>query len=199
MSTHELEAPLREEDILKLRAGDIVYLTGNLFTLRDQGHKKALEDNTLEEGFFESNVVYHCGPIVQMSSKSNLESNSQSNSQSNSESNSHKIKSHKIISAGPTTSARMNKLTPAFIERFGVKAIIGKGGMNEEVANTLKGKAVYLAATGGCGALAAKKLQIRGVDWVELGTPEACWKLNANKFGPLIVAIDAEGKSINKQ
>lgn len=173
MATHELQTPLQEEDVQKLRAGDIVYLSGKIFTLRDQGHKKALETEALEEGFFESNVVYHCGPIVKENNNN-----------------------HALVSSGPTTSARMDKYTPEFIKKFNIKAIIGKGGISQEAIKGLKEQGVYLAATGGCGALAAKKLEVTGCKWKELGVPEACWKLNSKRFGPLIVAIDSWGNSL---
>ena len=102
------------------------------------------------------------------------------------------------VAAGPTTSARMNSLEPRFIREFGIRAIIGKGGMDEDVVQAMKEVGcVYLAATGGVAVSYAEGLGIsEGVEWEDLGMPEALWKFNANRLGPLVVAIDADGNSL---
>uniref|UniRef100_A0A7C2NQM6 Fumarate hydratase n=1 Tax=Archaeoglobus fulgidus TaxID=2234 RepID=A0A7C2NQM6_ARCFL len=172
----ELRTPLRKEEVLRLKVGDTVYVTGEIFTARDEAHARALE--WMEEGkelpfSFNRGVVYHCGPLV---------------------------KDWKVISAGPTTSARMNPFTAKILERVECMAIIGKGGMSEEVVNAMKGKAVYLAFTGGAGALAAQSVRrIKGVVWDDLGMPEAVWILEVERFGPCIVAIDAHGNSLYRR
>ncbi|AMK13126.1 fumarate hydratase beta subunit [methanogenic archaeon mixed culture ISO4-G1] len=103
-----------------------------------------------------------------------------------------------VIAAGPTTSARMNKLEPEFIRKFKVRAIIGKGGMSKETAQAMKEVGcVYLAATGGAAISLAEGLsRCTGGEWLDLGMPEAMWRFETDKFGPLIVAIDAEGNSL---
>jgi fumarate hydratase subunit beta len=92
----------------------------------------------------------------------------------------------------------MNSLEPQFIEKFRPGAIIGKGGMSQPTVDAMKRfGAVYLAITGGAAVLAAKGIKrVEGVEWFELGMPEAIWILNAENFGPLTVAIDASGNSL---
>ncbi|WP_456329727.1 FumA C-terminus/TtdB family hydratase beta subunit [Archaeoglobus sp.] len=176
---YELITPLSREEILKLKVGDTVYVTGEIFTARDEAHAKALEwmDEGKELPFsFDRGVVYHCGPLV----KKNGE--------------------WKVVSAGPTTSARMNPFTPKILEKVECMAIIGKGGMSDEVVNAMRGKAVYLAFTGGAGALAAQSIKrVKGVVWEDLGMPEAVWLFEVERFGPCIVAIDAHGNSLYRR
>jgi fumarate hydratase subunit beta len=102
------------------------------------------------------------------------------------------------VAAGPTTSSRMNSLEPQFIEKFRPGAIIGKGGMSQPTVDAMKKYGcVYLAITGGAAVLAAQGIKsVSGVEWFELGMPEAIWILNAENFGPLTVAIDAHGNSL---
>jgi len=175
-----LKTPIGKEDILKLEVGDVVYVTGTLITARDEAHMRILE--YFEEGKelpfrIEDVVVYHCGPVVTERGGKRI-----------------------VIAAGPTTSARMNNLTPKLLERVEKMVIVGKGGMSEEVVEALKGKGVYLAYTGGAGALAAQKIkEVRGVYWEDLGMPEAAWVFEVEEFGPCIVGIDAKGNSIYRK
>ncbi len=174
-----LQTPLKKEDLLKLEVGDAVYISGEIITARDAAHMRILEFfERGEELPFELNcsVIYHCGPII----KKNHE--------------------FKVISAGPTTSARMNPMTPKILEKVDCLAIVGKGGMSDEVVEALKGKGVYLAYPGGAGALAAKAIKkVRAVYWEDLGMPEAVWVFEVENFGPCIVGIDAKGNSIYKK
>jgi len=171
-----LKTPLDKDEILKLKAGDIAYISGEIFTARDEAHLRAIE--YMEEGkplpfSFNRGVVYHCGPLMK------------------------KVNGWKAVSAGPTTSARMNKLTPKILEKVEVMGIIGKGGMSEEVVQALKGKGAYFAYTGGAGALAAQAIKgVKAVHWEDLGMPEAVWVFEVEDFGPLIVGIDAHGNSL---
>ncbi|WP_324734787.1 FumA C-terminus/TtdB family hydratase beta subunit [Thermococcus sp. SY098] len=171
----ELKAPLSKKDVLKLKTGDIVHLSGVIYTARDLAHRKIVELARRGKLPFdlEGAVIYHCGPIVRKNER------------------------FEIISAGPTTSARMNRYLDEVLS-LGVKGIIGKGGMNPEPFK--RHKAVYFAFTGGAGSLAAKSIKrVRDVFWLdELGTPEAVWVLEVEKF-PLLVAIDAYGNSIYKK
>jgi fumarate hydratase subunit beta len=168
-----LITPLKNADIRKLKLGDIVYISGKIYTARDKAHQKALSSDKFP-GDIKGGIIFHCGPIAK------------------------KEKSGwKMVAIGPTTSSRMNGLEPEFIERFGVAAIIGKGGMDNGVAQALKGKAVYLAMTGGCAATAGAQIKkVVSAEWLELGEPEAVWVLEADRLGPLIVAMDANGNSI---
>jgi tartrate/fumarate subfamily iron-sulfur-dependent hydro-lyase beta chain len=103
------------------------------------------------------------------------------------------------VSAGPTTSSRMEIFEDKFIEKFGTGIIIGKGGMGERTEKALqKYTCVYTSYTGGAGALAADKIEeVPNVYWLEeLGMPEAAWIFKVKEFGPLVVAIDSHGESI---
>ncbi|PWR75782.1 FumA C-terminus/TtdB family hydratase beta subunit [Methanospirillum stamsii] len=156
-----LKTPLGDE-ILDLKAGDVVTLSGTVYTARDEAHMRIQE-----EGFPfnpDGAVIYHCGPV---------------------------ISDNRIVVAGPTTSARMNKLT-GFMLDAGVRGLIGKGGMSAQVRNELKGRAVYFAFTGGCANLAAACMTLTGVHYKDLGMAEAVWEIKLDKL-PLTVAMDAHG------
>lgn len=171
-----LQTPLKLEDIEKLNAGDIVYISGEILTARDEAHARILEMEDKGEKLpfsLEGAVIFHCGPLMQQTESS-----------------------WKVVSAGPTTSGRMSKMTPLLLKNNEVRAIIGKGGM-KGVADALKNRCVYLAYTGGCAALAAELIkEVKTVHWLDLGMPEAVWVLRVEKFGPLIVGIDSKGKDI---
>ncbi|AFL95462.1 fumarate hydratase subunit beta [Thermococcus cleftensis] len=166
----KLETPLGEEDVLKLRAGDIILLSGTIYTARDSAHRRILSLPREELPFEpEGAVIYHCGPVVRKRGES-----------------------YKVVSAGPTTSARMNRYLDGILG-LGVRGIIGKGGME---VGPFKGRAVYFAFTGGAGSLAARSIKgVKAVHWLDLGIPEALWVLEVEDF-PLIVAIDAHGGSL---
>ncbi|AHF80950.1 FumA C-terminus/TtdB family hydratase beta subunit [Thermococcus paralvinellae] len=172
----KLKVPLSEKDVLKLKTGDIVHLSGIIYTARDLAHRKIIELAKRDELPFnlEGTVIYHCGPVVRKNEGE-----------------------FEIVSAGPTTSARMNYYLDEILS-LGVKGVIGKGGMNPEPFK--RHKAVYFAFTGGAGSLAAKSIKrILDVYWLdELGIPEAVWVLEVEKF-PLLVAIDSHGNSIYKK
>ena len=179
MAEINLTIPLSEDMVRNLNLGDVVSLTGTIYTARDEAHIHAL--HALQEGKkipvnFDGSVVYHCGPIMKKTNDNLWE----------------------IVAAGPTTSSRMNTLEPEFIEKFGVRAIIGKGGMSKPTIDVMKKfGCVYLAFTGGAAILAANGIKsVKGVHWYELGMPEALWVLDADQFGPVIVAIDSHGNSI---
>lgn len=168
----KISTPLSKKEVLKLKAGDFVELSGTVFTARDRAHEFLLKNKFPK---IKNQIIYHCGPIVKQ-----------------------KGKKFEIISAGPTTSARMNIYTPKIIRKYSIPAIIGKAGMDENVLKALKGKAVYFAAIGGLGAKYAKCItHVNSVYKKEFGMPEAIWELEIKDF-PLIVGMDAKGKSIFK-
>jgi tartrate/fumarate subfamily iron-sulfur-dependent hydro-lyase beta chain len=106
------------------------------------------------------------------------------------------------VAAGPTTSARMDSLEARFLEKFGPKVIIGKGGMGAKTLEALRThKAVFTNFTGGAGALAAKALsRVRSVHLLkELGMAEAVWVFESDGFGPLIVTMDSHGQSLHDE
>ncbi len=178
MADVHLTTPLSEEDVRNLKLGDSVYLSGTMYTGRDEVHIRSLE--YLEEGKeipvdFKDMAIFHCGPIMK------------------------KENEHwSVVAAGPTTSTRMNSLEPQFIENFGVRAVIGKGGMSRPTIEAMeKFGCVYLAITGGAAILAAKGMkEVMGVEWLDMGMPEAIWIVETENFGPLTVAIDAHGNSL---
>jgi fumarate hydratase subunit beta len=173
-----LRTPLSESIVRSLRLGQEVMLDGTLFIGRDEVHIRALEMR--EQGKelpFDMNggVLYHCGPIARK-----------------------RDGDWEIIAAGPTTSARMNSLEPLFIREFGVRAIIGKGGMSGPTLEAMREVGcVYLAFTGGAAVLAARGIRkVQRVEWLDLGMPEALWVVEAKDLGPLVVAMDAHGNSL---
>lgn len=178
MKEARLTIPLDESAIRDLKTGDVVYLSGDIFTARDEAHLRAMEYR--EEGKempvnFKDAAVFHCGPIMQKENDS-----------------------WHLVAAGPTTSSRMNSLEPDFIRTLEVRAIIGKGGMSKPTLDAMKEKGcIYLAITGGAALLAAKGIEkVNGVHWLDMGMPEALWILKARDFGPLIVAMDSHGNSL---
>ncbi len=179
MSEINLTIPLSESAVRELELGDVVRLTGTIYTARDEAHTHALKTTAKGEELpvnLTDSAIFHCGPIMKKLNDGSWE----------------------IVAAGPTTSSRMNTLEPEFIEKFKVRAIIGKGGMSRPTVEAMqKFGCVYLALTGGAAILAASGVsKVLGVHWFELGMPEALWVLEGNGFGPLIVAIDSHGNSI---
>jgi fumarate hydratase subunit beta len=173
-----MQTPLSKKDTKKLSVGDTVFLSGKIFTARDETHKKMLEIKKKGKKIpFNPRemALFHCGPVARKEKNKWI-----------------------IVSAGPTTSIRMESLENKFLSSFGVKLIIGKGGMGKETLKALKKTgAVYTHFTGGAGALAAKAIKkVENVYFLdELGIPEAAWILEVKNFGPLIVTMDAKGNS----
>ena len=176
---YHLEMPLTAETIKKLHVGDVLYITGKIFTARDEAHKVMLQKEKTDLPFNPSEMaLYHCGPLMKKTPKGWI-----------------------AVSAGPTTSGRMELFEDKFIEKFGIAVIIGKGGMGEKTKNALhQFSAIYTAYPGGAGALAAEKIEaVPAVHWLEeFGMPEAVWIFTVKEFGPLVVAMDAHGKSLYK-
>jgi fumarate hydratase subunit beta len=163
------------EKIETLRAGDIIELTGTIYTARDSAHKKIariITENGKLPFALKDAVIYYCGPCPKNETRGDV-----------------------IGSCGPTTSNRMDVYTPLLLS-LGVKATIGKGPRSALVVEAIKAnKAIYLAATGGAGALLAKRVRSCEVAaFPELG-PEAVYKLGVVDF-PLVVAIDTTGKDV---
>lgn len=168
-----IKVPLSGEDARSLRAGDYVYLTGTIYTARDAAHKRMYE--ALEEGKalpvnMQNTVIYYMGPSPAREGRA-------------------------IGSAGPTTSSRMDKYTPALLD-LGLKGMIGKGKRSREVQEAIvRNGAVYFAAVGGAGALLSRSIiSSEVVAYEDLGT-EAVRKLQVSNF-PVIVVIDAEGNDL---
>ncbi|RLI15349.1 MAG: fumarate hydratase [Candidatus Hecatellales archaeon] len=181
MAEYRLKTPLKEEDVRKLRVGDSVYVSGIIYSARDLAHRRLLklaEAGEKPPVRLEGAVIYHVGPLVRRR-KGRWE----------------------VVSAGPTTSFRMNKDTPRLLECYPVRMIIGKGGMSGEVAEALKKRgAVYCHYPGGAAVLAAERVKrVVKVEWLDLGIPEALWVLEVEDFGPLLVAMDAQGGNLYEE
>ena len=176
---YHFNLPISSDEIKKLQVGDIIYVTGLVFTARDEAHHMMLTKNKNDLPFDPSKMaLYHCGPLMKKTKKS-----------------------WEVVSAGPTTSSRMEIFEDKFIEKFGINLIIGKGGMGENTQKALqKYICIYTSYTGGAGALAADKVEkVTDVFWLEkLGMPEAVWLFKVKEYGPLVVAMDSHGKSIYK-
>jgi fumarate hydratase subunit beta len=173
MATYNLTTPLKEEDTRKLKAGDVVNLTGVIYTARDAAHKRLVE--LLEKGEelpfdIEGSVIYFVGPTPPKPGDP-------------------------IGSAGPTTSYRMASYSPTML-KHGSKGMIGKGKRNQAVKDACKEYGgIYFGATGGAGALLGKRIKSAEViAYPELG-PEAVRKLEVENF-PVTVINDTHGNDL---
>jgi fumarate hydratase class I len=170
-----LQTPLSEAAVRQLKAGDVVLLSGTVFTGRDEVHKylhKGGELPILQDG-----VIYHCGPVV-------LEENS----------------AYRVVAAGPTTSIREEPYQAGVIERFGIRAVIGKGGMGAKTLEACRQHGcVYLHGIGGAAQIYASCVEaVDGVFLEQFGSPEAVWQLRVKDF-PAVVTMDAHGRSLHAE
>ncbi len=170
-----LTTPIKTEDLIDLRIGDVIYLTGTLVTCRDTGHKRRVLSNVKPKVDLQGGAVFHAGPIVKKTNDK-----------------------WEMVSVGPTTSMRMEKYEKEFIEATGVKLIIGKGGMGEKTTKAcIDNKVVHTVFPGGSAVVAGSEVEeITDVEWLDLGMPEAFWVLKVKEFGPLIVSIDTKGNNL---
>ncbi len=168
-----IKVPAPREELLELRAGDYVYLTGTIYTARDAAHKRMYDSLMQGEGIpidLKGTILYYLGPTPAREGQA-------------------------IGSAGPTTSSRMDKYTPTLL-RMGLAGMIGKGKRSEEVRKAIQEQgAVYFAAVGGAGALLSKCIRkSEVVAYADLGT-EAIRKLYVEKL-PVIVIMDSRGNNL---
>ena len=168
-----IKAPLNDDEVKILKAGDYVYISGTIYTARDAAHKRMYE--ALQNGQevpmpLKNNIVYYMGPSPAREGRP-------------------------IGSAGPTTSSRMDKYAPLLMDQ-GLKGMIGKGKRSKEVIDAIvRNEAVYFAAVGGAGALLSKSiLSSEVIAYDDLGT-EAIRKLEVKDF-PAIVVIDKDGNNL---
>jgi fumarate hydratase class I len=171
-----LEPPLSEEKVRALKVGDVVLINGPMVTGRDAAHHYLLHHDTPYD--MHGGILYHCGPVM-------LKENDQ----------------WRVKAAGPTTSTREEPYEADIIRRFGLRAVMGKGGMGAKTSAALKEYgAVYLHAIGGAAQFYARRLpRVRGVYLLEeLGVPEAMWVFEAHDF-PAIVTMDSHGHSLHAQ
>jgi fumarate hydratase class I len=169
-----LEAPLSLDAVRRLRAGDIVLLSGTVFTGRDAVHQYLHKGGELD--VLRGGIIYHCGPVV-------LKENGV----------------YRVVAAGPTTSIREEPYQADVIERFGIKAIIGKGGMGQRTLNACqKHGCVYLHAIGGAAQIYAQCVErVPNVYLEQFGSPEAVWEMVVKDF-PAVVTMDSHGRSLHQ-
>lgn len=171
-----LHTPLQEADVRKLKAGDIVLLSGTVYTGRDEVHKYLCKGGDLP--ILQDGVIYHCGPVV-------LEEKG----------------AYRVVAAGPTTSIREEPYQADIIQRYGIKAVIGKGGMGAKTLQACKEHGcVYLHGIGGAAQIYARCVErVEGVHLKEkFGSPEAVWVLRVKDF-PAVVTMDAHGQSLHQE
>jgi len=170
-----INLPVSDEEIRCMHAGDIFYLSGILVTGRDQVYRRMVDEGLSLPVDLKGMAIYHAGPIVK---KRNSE--------------------WEVISIGPTSSMRMEKWAADFIEKTGVKVMIGKGGMGEKTTAACREfGAIHCVYPGGCAVLGAGQIEkVEGVYLYEFGMAECAWVMKSCKFGPLIVSIDTHGRNI---
>ncbi len=178
----KISAPFTEDKVRDLKVGDMVEISGVIYTGRDAVHKWLHDGGDPMKTFpgfggFKDGIIYHCGPVV--------------------------IKRDgkwTVTAAGPTTSTREEPYQAGIIEKYGVRAVIGKGGMGEKTRLACeKFGCVYLHAVGGAAQVLAEAIkeveQVYGLE--QFGSPEAIWQLRVESF-PVVVTIDAHGNSLHK-
>jgi tartrate/fumarate subfamily iron-sulfur-dependent hydro-lyase beta chain len=175
-----LTTPISEAAIRSLKVGDEVLISGIVFTGRDAVHKYLHEGGALPPGVsLQGGIIYHCGPVMMKQADG----------------------SYQCTAAGPTTSIREEPYQGQIIHDFGVRAVIGKGGMGERTAEACKDDGcVYLHAIGGAAQVLAECVKkVRNVYFAEeFGSPEAIWELEVADF-PAVVTIDAHGHSLHRE
>src|SRR6202171_4257009 len=169
-----LRAPLTEDAVRALKVGDVVMVSGPMFTGRDAVHSYLMKHDPPVD--LRGSVLYHCGPVVVKEGDG-----------------------WRITAAGPTTSIREEPYQGEIIKRYGVRAVVGKGGMGAKTLAALKEHgAVYLNAIGGAAQFYARSIKrVDDVSLLDFGTPEAMWHLTVEEF-PAIVTMDAHGNSLHK-
>jgi fumarate hydratase class I len=170
-----LTTPLTEEDVRSLKSGDVVLISGIVNTARDAVHKFLFDGGDLES--IHGGVIYHCGPVVIKDGDE-----------------------HRVLAAGPTTSIREEPYQAEIIRRFGIKAVMGKGGMGEKTRQACQEHGcVYLHGIGGAAQVYAQCVEkVLDVSLEEFGSPEAVWKLQVKNL-PAVVTMDAHGRSLHQE
>ncbi|NWF76481.1 MAG: fumarate hydratase C-terminal domain-containing protein [Nitrospirae bacterium] len=176
-----IDLPITADVAFSLRAGDMVFLNGIVVTGRDKLHKFLFKEKPSRKKIpfnLEGSVLYHCGPIIK------------------------KIKGrYRVFAAGPTTSMRVEMYEYKIISRYGLRGVMGKGGMGEKTLKALKKYGcVYFQTIGGAAVYLAEKVKFVVDVWKleEFGMTEAMWFLNVQEF-PAIVTMDAHGGNLHQE
>lgn len=175
MAHHDLTTPLTEADVRQLKLEDTVSLSGVIFGIRDATQIRIFDEGVPPPVSMEGGACLHTAPGVRKLPNGKYEK----------------------LSIGTTTSTRMDRFVPGLIEQYGVRAVIGKGGLLAGSVEAMqKTGGVYLAIVGGAAALETLQVEeILDVWWEDL-MPECFWKFRVKDLGPLIVAIDSHGNSL---
>ena len=170
-----LEAPLTEEKVRSLKVGDVVLIQGDMYTGRDNVHAWLMKNPPPVD--LHGAVLYHCGPVMLKEGET-----------------------WTVKAAGPTTSSREEPYQADVIRNYGVRAVVGKGGMGKKTLAALQEcGAVYLNAIGGAAQYYARNVKsVADVHLMEFGIPEAMWHLKVEGF-PAIVTMDAHGNSLHAE
>ncbi|WP_391123291.1 fumarate hydratase [Psychrobacillus sp. L3] len=170
----ELQAPITEEQIRTLQVGDVVSITGRMFTGRDAIHHHLMSHDAPVD--LNGQIIYHCGPVMQKDDEGTWH----------------------VRAAGPTTSIREEPYQGDIMKKFGIRAVIGKGGMGPKTLAALSEHGgVYLNAIGGAAQYYADCIKgVEGVDLMEFGIPEAMWHLRVENF-TAVVTMDSHGNSLH--
>lgn len=173
----KLNYPFKKEDIRDLKVGDMVLITGKLFTGRDAVHHR-IHKGTKPPVDLKDQIIYHCGPVVLQDKKGKYE----------------------VKAAGPTTSIREEPYQWEVIRDYGILGVIGKGGMGEKTLKACKEYGcVYMHAIGGAAQVLAEKIKsVDNVYWKDLGSPEAIWELSVEEF-PVVITMDSHGNSLHSE
>jgi L(+)-tartrate dehydratase beta subunit len=177
MAEYHLKSPFSEADVRQLRVGDIVYFDGLLFGIRDLTQIYMFDQNHEPPVSLAGAPCIHTAPSLRKVGDK-----------------------WEPICVGTTTSTRMERFTPPLIEKYGVRAIIGKGGLYQDSLDAMRRfGAVYLAITGGSAALETKSIEeVEAVYWEHLH-PEALYQFRVKNFGPLTVAMDSHGRHLYEE
>jgi L(+)-tartrate dehydratase beta subunit len=175
MAEHRLTFPASEEDIRKLRAGDLVTVDGHIIGIRDRTQMRIFDEGVAPPMDFNGAFLLHTAPNVRKREDGGYDP----------------------MCVGTTTSARMVRFTEPLGREYGVRAICGKGGLPDEAIEPMREHGmVYFAIVGGAAALETTQIEeIEEVGWEEL-MPECLWKFRVKDFGPLWVGIDSHGNSM---
>jgi fumarate hydratase class I len=181
VEARKLELPLSESDVKGLKAGDLVLLNGRIVTGRDKVHKYLVEKRPPKTEIpfdISGTVLYHCGPIMRKTDQGYV-----------------------VVAAGPTTSMRVEMYEAEVIRSYGLRGVMGKGGMGEKTLRALQeAGCVYLHTVGGAAAYLADRIVKTVGAWKleDFGTTEAMWLFEVRDF-PAIVTMDSHGNSMHEE
>jgi fumarate hydratase subunit beta len=171
----KLNYPFSHDAVRELKVGDMVLITGKLYTGRDAVNKR-LHDGEKPPVDLTNQIIYHCGPVILQD----------------------KDGTYHVTAAGPTTSIREEPYQADVMKEYGIVGVIGKGGMGPKtLAGCKEYGCVYFHAIGGAAQVLAEKIDsVDSVHWLDLGSPEAIWELSVTEF-PVVVTMDAHGNSLH--